>query len=80
MFWLEGYVYVDGELGSRSFDLSGGGVGGSIVICLFKFDGEGIVLVNGGLCLFMYVFYGGGGVGGCIVVYYNGSYIFIGLF
>lgn len=73
-------MYVNGEFGSGNFDGSGGGVGGSIVICVLNFDGEGIVLVNGGLCFLSYLFYVGGGVGGCIVVYYNGNYIFIGFF
>lgn len=80
MLRLEGHVHADGEPGSRSSDPSGGGAGGSIVIRSFKFDGEGTVSVNGGSCPSTYAPYGGGGAGGRIAVYYNGSYTFIGSF
>lgn len=70
---------MNGEFGNV-VNLSGGGVGGSIVICVLNFDGEGYVMVNGGFGFLSICLYGGSGVGGCIVVYYNGNYIFIGLY
>ena len=80
MLRLEGRVHAEGEPGSTNSDTSGGGAGGSIVIRALKFDGEGTVSVNGGSCPSSYAPYAGGGAGGRIAVYYNGSYTFIGSF
>ena len=79
MLRLEGRVQANGEPRSGG-NPSGAGAGGSIVIRAFNFDGEGYVTVNGGSCSSSGTPYGGGGAGGRIAVYYNGTYTFIGSF
>lgn len=73
---IDGLVLVNGEDVILLFG-SGGGSGGSIWMYCKKIKGYGRIVVNGGVGFFYSRVFGGGGVGGRIVIYFEVNEILI---